>query len=72
MLTGSTHCHQIQCCIDEWSDGTWKESNWSEERCKAIYLSHLSALRDFRIRGHNQHDGNLLKQIQYDLLKVAR
>jgi hypothetical protein len=67
MLTGCTCCLQIECCIDEWSDGTWKESNWGEERHKAIYYSHLNSLGDL---GH--HQGVDLAQMQYDLLKSAR
>ncbi|KAH9984994.1 hypothetical protein BJV77DRAFT_141797 [Russula vinacea] len=62
----------IECCIGEWSDGTWKESKLSEERCKAIYVSHLNSLRDLRSHGQHQQGGDLLAQIQYDLLKEAR
>jgi len=62
----------IECCIDEWSDGTWKTSSWSEERYKAIYRSHLNSLHDLRNHGHHQQGGDLLAQIQFDLLKYAR
>jgi hypothetical protein len=62
----------IECCIDEWSDGAWKESSWSEERYMSIYISHLNTLRDFREHGLHQQGGDLLAQIQYDLLKGAR
>jgi hypothetical protein len=71
MLTVCTR-HQIECCIDEWSDGAWKESSWSEERYMSIYISHLNTLRDFREHGLHQQGGDLLAQIQYDLLKGAR
>jgi hypothetical protein len=71
MLTGCTCCHQIECRIDEWSDGTWKQSNWAEERYKAHYRSHINTLKDFRNRSHQQ-GGDLLAQIQHDLLKGAR
>jgi len=62
----------IECCIDEWSDGTWKESNWSEERYKMVYLSHLGSLRDFRNLGHHHQGKGLLSRIQDDLLSGAR
>ena len=71
MLTGWTY-HQIECCIDEWSDGIWKESNWSEERCKGIYRSHLSSLHNFCDLGHHRQNGDLLVQIQFELLRDAR
>jgi Domain of unknown function (DUF6532) len=72
MLTGCTGCHQIECCIVEWYDGTWKESNWREERYKATYLSHLNTLRDLRNHGQRRQGGDLLAQIQHDLLRGAR
>ena len=71
MPTGCS-CRQIECCIDEWSDGIWKESNWSEERYKEVYLLHLGLLRDFRNLGHHQKGRGLLSQIQEDLLNGAR
>jgi Domain of unknown function (DUF6532) len=71
MLTVCTRL-QVECCIGEWSDGTWKESKLSEERYKSIYLSHLNTLRDLRNYGEHQQGGDLLAQIQYDLLNEAR
>ncbi|KAH9984993.1 hypothetical protein BJV77DRAFT_141661 [Russula vinacea] len=62
----------IESCIGEWSDGTWNESKLSEERYKSIYLSHLNTLRDLRNYGEHQQGGDLLAQIQCDLLKEAR
>ena len=64
--------HQIECCIDEWSDGTWKESNWSEEYHEAIYRSHLNSLHDLRNHDNHRQGRGLLAQIQLDLLKEAR
>jgi hypothetical protein len=72
MLTGRTRCHQIECCIGEWSDGTWKESNWGEERYEAYYRSHINTLKDVCNHSYHLQSGNLLAQIQYDLLKGAR
>jgi Domain of unknown function (DUF6532) len=71
MLMVCTH-HQIESCIGEWSDGIWKESKLSEERYKSIYLSHLNTLRDLHSHGQHQQGGDLLAQIQNDLLKEAR
>jgi hypothetical protein len=70
MLTSCTR-HKIECCIDEWSDGTCQESNWSEERYKEVYLSHLDSLRDFRNLNHHGQGRGLLSQIQDDILKDA-
>jgi hypothetical protein len=62
----------IECCIDEWSTGTRKESMWKEEDYKTKYLSHLDLLRDITSRGPDQKGKNLLAWIQHDLLKNAR
>ena len=70
MLTICTH--QIESCINEWSDGTWKESKLTEENYKSIYVLHLNTLRDLQSHGQHQEGGELLAQIQYDLLKGAR
>ena len=65
------HCHQIECCIDEWIDGTHIETEWDERRFKTVYQSHISSLNDFW-----QHDraqgANLFEYIRADLLKEAR
>jgi hypothetical protein len=71
MLTGCTR-HQVECCIGEWSDGTWKESKFTEERYKSIYLSHVNTLLNLHSHGQHQQGGDLLAQIQYDLLREAR
>ncbi|KAI9509443.1 hypothetical protein F5148DRAFT_1187393 [Russula earlei] len=61
----------IQCCIDEWTDGTRKESKWTEERYKTVYDSHISSLN--ALRDHSRPQGeDLISQIQRDLLKNAR
>jgi len=61
----------IECCIGEWTDGTYKASNWKEDHYKTTYLSHIKSLTD--LRDHQPpHGEELLAQIQYDLLKEAR
>ncbi|KAN0128207.1 hypothetical protein V8E53_013973 [Lactarius tabidus] len=41
----------IECCIDEWSDGSHRETSWEEEQYKTVYQLHLDSLNDFRQRG---------------------
>jgi hypothetical protein len=63
--------NQIMCCIDEWTDGTYKPSNWKEDRYKTAYHSHLKSLTD--LQDHEPPRGQRpLAQIQSDLLKEAR
>jgi hypothetical protein len=62
---------QIECCIDEWSDGTRKETEWDGTRFRTVYQSHISSLEDFW-----QHDiaqgANLFEYIRSGLLKEAQ
>jgi len=61
----------IECCINEWTDGTRRDSNWDEERYKTVYFSHISSLNDLRDHGQPQGE-DLLAYIQLGLLKNAR
>ncbi|KAH9035106.1 hypothetical protein EDB83DRAFT_2229059 [Lactarius deliciosus] len=61
----------VECCIDEWSDGTRKETEWDEKRFKTVYQSHISSLNDFRQHGIDQ-DTDLFEHIRGELLKEAR
>ncbi|KAI0294523.1 hypothetical protein BC826DRAFT_1010993 [Russula brevipes] len=61
----------IECCIDEWTDGTWKNSSWNEKRYKTVYSSHIKSLTDLRDYNHPQ-SGDFMEQIQRDLLQGAR
>ncbi|KAH9008200.1 hypothetical protein EDB84DRAFT_134810 [Lactarius hengduanensis] len=61
----------VECCIDEWTDGTRKETEWDENQCKTVYQSHISSLNDFRQHGINQ-GADLFEHIRGDLLKEAR
>jgi len=63
--------YQIECCIDEWTDGTRQASNWNEGQYKTVYQSHISSLNELRDHGYPQ-GGDLLTQIQLDLLRDAR
>ncbi|KAI0285686.1 hypothetical protein BC826DRAFT_960019 [Russula brevipes] len=61
----------IECCIDEWVDGTWKNSCWNDERYKTVYRSHVESLTD--LRDYNSPQSlDLLEQMQRELLQNAR
>jgi hypothetical protein len=62
----------IECCIDEWSTGTYNESTWKEERYKTKHLWHLNTLRALYTHGPHREGKYLLQQIQRDLLTAAR
>ena len=64
-------CYQIECCIDEWTDGTRKDTTWGGEQFKTSYQSHISSLDDFWQHGIAQ-SADLFEHIRGDLLKEAR
>lgn len=37
----------IQCCIEEWTNGTGAESDWNESRFKSVYQWHIDSLIGF-------------------------
>ncbi|KAH9035123.1 hypothetical protein EDB83DRAFT_1775628 [Lactarius deliciosus] len=57
----------IECCIDEWSDGTQRDCNWDDAKFQTVYDSHLSSLVDFQA-----HRPTSLYQLQCDLSRNAR
>ncbi|KAH9045897.1 hypothetical protein EDB83DRAFT_1550700 [Lactarius deliciosus] len=57
----------IECCIDEWSDGTQRDCSWDDAKFQTVYDSHFSSLIDFRA-----HSSASLYQLQCDLLRNAR
>ncbi|KAN0116036.1 hypothetical protein V8E52_006342 [Russula decolorans] len=61
----------VQCCIDEWSDGQRKDSNWDEDKLQAVYASHVSSLFNFQAQGLEKNI-DVLCQLQCDLLRNAR
>ena len=65
------HYYQIECCIDEWTDGTCKDTKWSEEQFKTAYQSHISLINDFWQHDIAQNAG-LFEHIRNDLLNGAR
>ncbi|KAI9435148.1 hypothetical protein H4582DRAFT_2172292 [Lactarius indigo] len=61
--------HIIECCIDEWSDGTLQETRWDEEWFKIAYRSHVGSLDDFQKLGTAQGYYDSLEHIRSSLLK---
>jgi len=60
----------IECCIDEWSTGTRKDSSWDDAKFQTVYDSHVSSLLD--IQAYSPASNSLLYQMQCDLLRNAR
>ena len=66
-----TYRYQIQCCIEEWTDGIRTESNWDEKRFKNVYQWHIDSLTEFHDHD-NAESGDPLEVIRGDLLHNAR
>ncbi|KAN0137443.1 hypothetical protein V8E53_004888 [Lactarius tabidus] len=61
----------IECCIDEWTDGTRKETEWDETRFKTVYQSHISLINDFW-QHYIAQGTDLFENIRSGFLKEAR
>jgi len=59
-----------QCCIDEWSDGTRKDSDWDDKRFETVYQSHIKSLNEFHDHD-NADSGDPFEVIRGDLLRNA-
>lgn len=68
MLTGYLFCHQIECCINEWTSGTRKESLWDEERFRTVYRTHRKSLTE---PSEMLLGGDELKEIRRALWETA-
>jgi hypothetical protein len=64
------HRCQTQCCIDEWSDGIRKDSNWDEKHFKGVYRLHINLLKLHD--NYNAEGGDPFEVIRGDLLNNAR
>jgi len=60
----------IECCINEWIDGTRNISDWDEDRYCNAYNSHISLLS--YVRDHHDSQDEDVPQIQSNILKNAR
>lgn len=61
----------IECCIDEWSDGTRRDTSWDDQKFQTVYDSHVSSLLYFQAHSLARNR-DLLYQLQCDLLRNAR
>ncbi|KAF8265704.1 hypothetical protein EI94DRAFT_1588060, partial [Lactarius quietus] len=61
----------MECCIDEWTDGTRKDTEWDDTRFKTVYQSHISSVNDFW-RHDVAQKGDVFEHIRSCLLKEAR
>lgn len=61
----------IECCINEWSSGERRDSNWDDTKFQTVYDSHVSSL--LNLQAHSPASSrDLLHQLRWDLLRNAR
>ena len=66
-------CSQkIECCLDEWSGGTWIEVPFTYEYYKETYAEHLAALKALTSQGLNTRHCDPLHRLRHDFYNEGR
>jgi len=66
-------CSQkIECCLDEWSGGTWIEVPFTYEYYKEAYVEHLAALKALTSQGLNTRHCDPLHRLRHDFYNEGR
>ncbi len=58
---------KIECCIDEWSNGSWIEVPFTYEDYKEIYRGHFSALKSLTVQGLRSRNCDPLYKLRQDI-----
>lgn len=64
--------HKIECCLDEWSGGTWIETPFTYEYYKEAYVEHLAALKALTSQGLNTRHCDPLHRLRHDFYNEGR
>ncbi|KAH9013321.1 hypothetical protein EDB85DRAFT_2034004 [Lactarius pseudohatsudake] len=62
----------IECCIDEWSKGSWAEIPFTYEDYKEVYSRHLEALKGLTSQGLSSRHCDPLHKFRQDIYNEGR
>ncbi|KAH9057245.1 hypothetical protein EDB87DRAFT_1123397 [Lactarius vividus] len=62
----------IECCIDEWSKGSWVEIPFTYEDYKEVYSRHLEALKSLTTQGLSSRHCDPLYKLRQDIYTEGR
>lgn len=62
----------IECCIDEWSKGSWAEIPFTHEDYKEVYRRHLDALKGLTSQGLRSRHCDPLHKLRQDIYNEGR
>src|SRR6266702_1190501 len=63
---------KIECCIDEWSKGSWAEIPFTYEDYKEVYSRHLDALKGLTTQGLRSRHCDPLHKLRQDIYNEGR
>jgi hypothetical protein len=63
---------KIECCIDEWSRGSWTQIPFTYERYKEVYCHHLGSLKGLTVQGRNLRNYDPLRGLRQDIFDKGR
>ena len=63
---------QIECCIDEWSSGSWTRIPFTYENYQEVYSHHLGALKTLSDQGLNLRSCDPLGQLRSEIFNKGR
>ena len=58
---------KIECCIDEWTKGSWTEIPFTYEDYKEVYRNHLEALKALTSQGLRSRQCDPLYKLRQDI-----
>ncbi|KAH9965692.1 hypothetical protein BGW80DRAFT_1462524 [Lactifluus volemus] len=61
-----------ECCIDEWSKGSWGQIPFTYESYKEVYYHHLGALKGLALQGLDSQNCDPLRGLRQDLFDRGR
>ncbi|KAI9509435.1 hypothetical protein F5148DRAFT_978255 [Russula earlei] len=62
----------IECCIDEWSNGSWTKIPFTYESYQEIYCHHLNALKGLSDQGLELRSCDPLRQLRSEMFNRGR
>jgi hypothetical protein len=69
---GSSTMLKTECCIDEWSKGSWGQIPFTYESYKEVYYHHLGALKGLALQGLDSQNCDPLRGLRQDLFDRGR
>jgi hypothetical protein len=71
-VDGSFTTLKIECCIDEWSKGSWNQVPFTYESYKEVYCHHLGVMKGLALQGLDSRKCDPMRELRQDLFDKGR